>query len=168
MSDSLSKDDYLKATRRLQPGFGPTQDFADPSVGATVQSPDGIPEALDGLPGQVFAVEQLPNPEVALTAGFVPQQIPEHLIVEGKDVETHPQGPGFLERRGIEEQIKLGYPAMAFDGSVMSTEDSLKSFAEITGENGAPPAGHSEVDNSVKDDTAKANEPVKDRTAPVA
>lgn len=166
MSTALSKDDYLKATARLQPGFGPTQDFADPSVGTTVQTPGGVPPALDGLPGQVFAVEQLPNPAVALAAGFVPQQIPAHLIVEGDDVATHPQGPGFLERRGMEEQATLGYPTLAYDGTVMSAEDSLKAFGEITGENGTPPAGHAEVDNT--DKNAPAAESAPSETAPVA
>jgi len=86
-----SKEDYLKAAAGLRPGFGATADSGDGSVGWTVGSGTPAPEALDSTPGQVFSLSELPDPEVALSAGFVPQRIPADLIIG--DGEVHPQGP---------------------------------------------------------------------------
>jgi hypothetical protein len=135
VSDTMSKQDYLDASRGLAVGFGPTQDFADPTVGKTAQSIDGIPPAHEGLPGQVFAVEQLPDPRIALASGFVPAQIPEYLIIEGDDVGTHTQGPTHDEIRGFEVQAKTGHPTLAFDGEVRTADEAMQSFNDQTGPN---------------------------------
>jgi hypothetical protein len=131
---TLSKDDYLKASRGLATGFGATVDFADPQVGATVQSKNGIASPHE-LPGQVFSVDQLPNPALAVAYGLPPVTIPERLIVEGDDAEKHPQGKDVLDILSATLREELDSPILTFDGNIASSDDAMKSFDERTGAN---------------------------------
>lgn len=163
----MSKDDYLAASRGLQVGYGPTQDFTDPAIGATAQTPGGIPAAAEGLPGQVFAVEQLPDPRIAQASGFVPSQIPGYLIIEGDDIGKHTQGPTPAEIQGFKLQADLGHPVISFDGQVRSTDDALKAFNDTTGPNAQARRGlGADTDNSVKDDAPRASAPAASPFAP--
>lgn len=127
---TLSKEEYLAQSRGLQTGFGPTTDFADPQLGRTVQHEDGIPDQADGLPGQVFTVDQLPLPGNALAYGLPPQTIPEHLIVE---TDNHIQGKTADDIANAELRDKLGDPALAYDNTVRSQKDALQVFSDNTG-----------------------------------
>lgn len=139
-----SKTEYLAHSRRTQPGFGVTADFTDNSVGATVQSPDGIPPAREDIPGQRFLVEQLPDPEVAIAYGLPAPAIPEYLILDG-DGDDDPQGPDLANRQAIANRKKLGNPTLAYDGTIQKADVALESFLEATGATGATePAGDKE------------------------
>lgn len=129
-----SKDEYLKASSALATGFGPTQDFTDPQRGTTVQSEDGIPTSAADLPGQVFSVDQLPNPAVAVAYGLPPVQVPAHLILDNaSDAVRHVQGKDALDVLNGELRQELGDPALAFDNTVRSQESSLMHFSSQTG-----------------------------------
>lgn len=125
-----SKDEYLKSAQRLSTGYGPTSDFTDASVGTTVQSVGGIDEGPDGLPGQVFAVDQLPNPDVARAYGLPSVVVPEYLIVE--DAVGHIQGKTVEDVASAALRRSLGDPLMAYNGQVVNGEEAaLKQFDEI-------------------------------------
>jgi hypothetical protein len=145
---TLSKDDYLKQSRALATGFGPTQDFADPQIGATVQADAGIPDQAQNLPGQVFTVDQLPNPAVAVAYGLPPVTVPEHLILDNEDDGVrHIQAKDALDVVTGELRKELGSPVVAFDGTIRSEEDSLFHLEANTG------AGVGDPDK-VSDDSA--------------
>lgn len=125
-----SKDEYLKSARRLHTGYGPTADFADASVGTTVQSEGGIGVGADDLPGQVFGVDQLPNPDVARAYGLPSVAVPEHLIVD--DAEGHIQGKSAEDVASAKLRRDLGDPLIAYNGQVVNGEEaSLKQFDEL-------------------------------------
>lgn len=131
---TLSKDDYLKQSRALATGFGPTTDFTDPQRGTTVQSEEGIPTAASELPGQVFTVDQLPDPAVAVAYGLPPQTVPEHLILDdAEDGLRHVQGKSALDVINGQLREKLGHPVLAFDNTIRSADESLVHFAQQTG-----------------------------------
>ena len=127
-----SKDEYLKSARRLHTGYGPTSDFADASVGTTVQSENGIGVGVGGdLPGQVFAVDQLPDPDVARAYGLPSVAVPEHLIVD--DADTHIQGKSADDIANAALRRSLGDPLTAYNGQVVNGEEaSLKQFDDLT------------------------------------
>lgn len=130
----LTKDEYLAKSRALQTGFGPTVDFADPHIGATVQSEDGIPVSASELPGQVFTVDQLPDPQAAIAYGLPPQTIPAHLILDdAEDGTKHVQAKDPLDLLTGELRQELGDPALAFDNTVRTREDALTSLSDRTG-----------------------------------
>lgn len=125
-----SKDEYLKSARRLHTGYGPTSDFADASVGTTVQSESGIGVGADDLPGQVFAVDQLPNPDVARAFGLPSVAVPEHLIVD--DADTHIQGKSADDIANAALRRSLNDPLIAYNGQVVNGEEaSLKQFDDL-------------------------------------
>lgn len=159
MSDSKI-DDYLAAARRTQPGFGPTQDFADPALGRTVQSPDGIPVTAEGLPGQRFMVGQLPHPETAVASGLPPVTIPGYLLLTDDEAGDDPQGPTLEERASLKERERLGFPTTSFTGEVMSHADATKSLTDLT-----DPANRRGV-GSETDNTPKGAEAGDTRTDP--
>lgn len=144
---TLTKDEYLKASAALATGFGPTVDFADPQLGSTVQSEAGIPTAATELPGQVFTVDQLPNPAAAVAYGLPPVVVPAHLILDD-DEAKHIQGKDALDFINGEIREQLGNPMLAFDNTVRSGDDALTSLSDRTG------AGLGE--NGGKDTTADA------------
>lgn len=130
----LTKDEYLAKSRALQTGFGPTTDFADPHIGATVQSEGGIPTSASELPGQVFSVDQLPDPAAAVAYGLPPQTVPAHLILDDAENATkHVQGKDALDVINAELRQELGDPALAFDNTVRTREDALTSLTDRTG-----------------------------------
>jgi hypothetical protein len=134
MSTLTSKDEYLKASRALATGFGPTTDFADGQIGATAQSEAGIPASASELPGQVFTVDQLPDPAVAVAYGLPPQTVPEHLILDNvEDGMKHVQGKSALDLINGQLREELGNPVIAFDGTVRSADDSLLHLSAKTG-----------------------------------
>lgn len=136
MVQTLSKAEYLKASRGLAAGFGPTVDFTDQSLGTTSQSEGGIGVSGEELPGQVFSVDQLPDPEVARAYGLPPITIPEHLILDStEDAEKHVQGKEPQDIATAEYRRKNDYPMLAFDGVVRPADDAMTSFSERTGEN---------------------------------
>lgn len=135
MVHTLSKAEYLKASRGLAAGFGPTVDFTDQSLGTTSQSEGGIGVSGEELPGQVFSVDQLPDPEIARGYGLPPVTIPEHLILEDGDGEDHVQGKDPQDIATAELRRKLKDPVLAFDGVVRPADDAMTSFSERTGEN---------------------------------
>ena len=125
-----SKDEYLKSARRLHTGYGPTSDFADASVGTTVQSESGIGVGPDDLPGQVFAVDQLPNPDVARAYGLPSVVMPEYLIVDNAD--THIQGKSADDIANAALRRSLNDPLTAYNGQVVNGEEaSLKQFHDL-------------------------------------
>ena len=125
-----SKDEYLKSARLLHTGYGPTSDFADASVGTTAQSENGIGASADGLPGQVFGVDQLPDPDVARAYGLPSVALPEHLIVD--DADTHIQGKGPDDIANAALRRSLGDPLTAYNGQVVNGEKaSLKQFDDL-------------------------------------
>lgn len=131
-----SKDEYLKASRGLATGFGATVDFADPQVGSTTQAAGGVPDSNANLPGQVFSVDQLPDPAIAVAYGLPPVTIPEHLILESKEeAEKDIQGKDVLDIANAQLRRDLGDPVLTFDNKIASAEDSLKSLSERTGSN---------------------------------
>lgn len=131
---ALTKDEYLKASTALATGFGPTTDFHDPQIGATVQSEGGVPTAASELPGQVYSVDQLPNPAAAVAYGLPPQVVPAHLILDDADNATkHVQAKDALDVVTGELRKELGDPAIAFDGTVRTQDDALLSLSERTG-----------------------------------
>lgn len=131
---TLSKEEYLAKSRGLQTGFGPTTDFADPQLGSTVQSEDGIPTAVDDLPGQVFSVDQLPDPDVARAYGLPPVTVPEHLILgSADDALKHVQGKSALDAINGQLREELGHPTLAYDNTIRSAGDALQVFADNTG-----------------------------------
>ncbi len=128
------KAEYLKASRALATGFGPTTDFADPQLGSTVQSEDGIPTSATDLPGQVFTVDQLPDPAVAVAYGLPPVTVPEHLILDNaEDGLKHVQGKSALDVINAQLREELGNPVLAFDNTIRSQDDSLAHFSSQTG-----------------------------------
>lgn len=148
-----SKDEYLKASRGLATGFGPTTDFADKQVGATAQSKDGIGVSQTDLPGQVFSVDQLPDPAVAKAYGLPPVTIPENLILEStEDAENHIQGKDVLDIASAQMRRQLDDPTLTFDNKVASAEDSLKSFSERTGANAGAAAKAVEAEDEKQDE----------------
>ena len=129
---SLTKDEYLKSARRLSTGYGPTADFADANVGTTVQTEGGIGDRAEDLPGQVFSVDQLPDPEVARAYGLPSVVVPEHLIVDTtKDAEKHLQGKTADDIANAKLRRELGDPVIAYNGDIVSAKDSLKGFDEL-------------------------------------
>lgn len=131
---TLTKDEYLKASRALATGFGPTTDFTDVQRGTTVQGEEGIPTQASELPGQVFTVDQLPDPAVAVAYGLPPQTIPEHLILDNADDGMkHVQGKDVLDVINGQLREELGRPVLAFDGTIRSDDESLVHFAQQTG-----------------------------------
>lgn len=132
----LTKDEYLKASRGLATGFGATVDFADPQVGGTSQSAEGIGDAYEGLPGQVFSVDQLPDPAIAVAYGMPPQTIPEHLILDSaEEAENHIQGKTVEDIANAQLRRDLNDPVLTFDNQIASAEESLMSLGERTGAN---------------------------------
>lgn len=131
----LTKDEYLAKSRALQTGFGPTTDFADPQVGTTVQAEGGVPVSAAELPGQVFSVDQLPDPQAAIAYGLPPQTVPAHLILDDadEDLSKHVQGKDPLDVVSSELRSHLGDPALAFDNTVRSSGDALTSLTDRTG-----------------------------------
>lgn len=128
------KAEYLKASRALATGFGPTTDFADPQIGSTVQSEEGIPTSAADLPGQVFTVDQLPDPAVAVAYGLPPVIVPEHLILDNADDGLrHVQGKSALDVMNGELRAELGNPVLSFDNTIRSQDDSLTHFSAVTG-----------------------------------
>lgn len=131
-----SKDEYLKKSRGLQTGFGSTIDFADKSVGTTSQSEGGVGASGEDLPGQVFSVDQLPDPEVARAFGMAPVTIPEHLILDTPgDAETHIQGKTAEDIATAKLRRELGDPILAFDNTVLPADEAKLSMTDRTGEN---------------------------------
>lgn len=131
---TLTKDEYLKASSALATGFGPTVDFTDPQIGSTVQSEDGIPTPASELPGQVFSVDQLPNPAVAVAYGLPPQTVPAHLILDDADDDVrHIQAKDPLDIMTGQLREHLGEPVLAFDNTVRSADDALGHFNASTG-----------------------------------
>lgn len=129
-----SKDEYLKASSALATGFGPTQDFADLQRGTTSQSEGGIPTSASDLPGQVFTVDQLPDPAAAVAYGLPPVTVPAHLILdEASDGTKHVQGKDVLDVLTAELRKELGDPMLSFDNTIRSQDDALTSFTERTG-----------------------------------
>lgn len=131
MPPTMTKDEYLAATAGPEEGYGATQDYVDPTIGTTVQGADieddertGIPAREEGLPGQVYAVHQLPDPKVARHYGLPAVKVPAHLIVDGGEAETHPQGPDSLDlvSAGLREQ--LGNPKMDNHTGAVSADDA--------------------------------------------
>lgn len=125
-----TKDEYLKKSSTLALGFGRTADFADVQRGTTAQSADGVGELAENLPGQVFAVDQLPDPSAAIAYGLPPVRLPEHLIVDGKDADNHVQGKDPMDVAAADLRRSLGDPMLAYDGTVTDFEGSLKSLEE--------------------------------------
>lgn len=131
-----SKDEYLKASNRLATGFGPTVDFTDGQIGTTSQSEDGIPTSASDLPGQVFSVDQLPDPAIAVAYGLPPVRIPEHLILDNEeDSLRHVQGKDALDVINSQLRAELGDPALAFDNTIRSQSAAHTSLTDRTGEN---------------------------------
>lgn len=67
-----------EVTDRLARRSARTSDFDDPSVGWTAQQ-GAAPVEVSGEPAP-YALEQLPDPAVAIAAGLPPQTIPSNLI----------------------------------------------------------------------------------------
>lgn len=167
MTQTLSKAEYLKASRGLAAGFGPTVDFTDQSLGTTSQSEGGIGVAGEDLPGQVFSVDQLPDPEVARAYGLPPVTIPEHLILDStREAEKHVQGKEPQDIATAKHRRQLKDPVLAFDNVVRPADDAMTSFSDRTGEN-AFGNGDEDVDNGRPVDPVGvqkaqgADEPVK-------
>lgn len=138
MGVATSKDEYFKNARGLATGFGRTVDFADGQVGTTVQSEGGIGASAEELPGQVFGVDQLPDPEVARAYGLPPLQISPDLVLETDEAEKHIQGKDVLDlansrNGGLRDQ--LDDPALAFDNTVVKYDEAALALHERTGEN---------------------------------
>jgi len=131
-----SKDEYLKASRGLATGYGATVDFADPQVGTTVQGAGGVADSNAGLPGQVFSVDQLPDPAVAIAYGLPPVTIPAYLILDTpEDAERDVQGKTAEDIANAQLRRDLGDPVLTYDNQIASAEDSLKNLGERTGTN---------------------------------
>jgi hypothetical protein len=155
-----SRDEYLEAAAQLQPGYTATADATDNSIGWTVQHRDAgraegdnaddvtrrnFVESLDDLPGQVYLPEQLPDPALAIQAGFPPQRIPEHLIV---DDENHIQGPEPSERAIAKQRAAIRAEVLArreavagedqFFGSVMEGEPAKAEATPVDNKKSAP------------------------------
>lgn len=131
-----SKDEYLEKSRGLQTGFGATIDFADKSVGTTAQSEGGVGASGEDLPGQLFSVDQLPDPDVARAFGMPPVTIPEHLILGStSEAEKHIQGKTAEDIATAKLRKQLDEPILAFDNTVLPSKEATKSMTERTGEN---------------------------------
>lgn len=157
MGVATSKDEYFKNARGLATGFGRTVDFADGQVGSTVQSEGGIGESAESLPGQVFGVDQLPDPEVARSYGLPPLQINPDLVLESDEAEKHIQGKEVLDIAnsrdgGLRDQ--LDDPALAFDNTVVRYDEAALALHERTGEN-----ADGDLDNGRPIDTEGVQKP---------
>lgn len=129
-----SKDEYLEKSSALATGFGPTVDFTDPQIGTTVQAEGGVPTSAADLPGQVFSVDQLPDPAVAVAYGLPPVRVPAHLILDDADnALKHVQGKDALDVINGQLREELGDPVLAFDNTVRSADDALGHFNAVTG-----------------------------------
>jgi hypothetical protein len=68
-------------------------DWDDPNLGWSVQSSAAF-KVQSSVPGQVFVIGQLPNPQVQADAGFHPESHNSGLIVvSAEEAATHPGGP---------------------------------------------------------------------------
>lgn len=162
MAQPTTKEEYLAASQGQQAGFGATVDFSDPQIGATVQSKDGIPLQNEGLPGQVFLVEQLPDPAIAAAYGLPAVTIPEHLILDDKSDEALKiQGPDALDLVTKELRDELKDPVLAFDNTIVTggQDAALEVLESKTGIN-AVLGGRSDTDGP-GEDTPQADPAVK-------
>jgi hypothetical protein len=149
MTQVASKDEYLKASRALAAGRGSTVDFADPQVGGTAQSENGIGEAFGGMPGQVFSVDQLPDPAIAVAYGMPAVVVPEDLILESpEDAEAHVQGKSADDIANGDLRRSLNDPVLAMDNQVVSAEESIKPLGERKSAAGQVAAGAVEAQDA--------------------
>ena len=153
-----SRDEYLEAAGQLPSAR--TSDGGDPSVGWTAQYRDAgrdedgsvvrrdyVGNDVNDLPGQVYLPEQLPDPQNAIKAGFPPQRIPEHLIV---DDEFHIQGPEPSERAIAKPRAAIRANVLAVRGEEAAADNTFGAKME----GAAPPDANDENDGKARNNPA--------------
>lgn len=117
----------------------------------TAQTGGTLPkEALEA--NQKFTPEQLPDPNVARAAGIQPQQIPQHLVLDGDDAYDHPLGPEPGERERLEHREAIKQRLEEGEGGApqprgRSVED-LQNRAEEGETGGDPHVGEGPSDSA--------------------
>lgn len=125
---------FVSPQRRLLNGPYTSADGGDANIGWTVQHGGAAPLNLaENRPGQVFTVDQLPDPEVARAAGLPPQRISPEFVVSAEEAYTHPSGPnvGEIERAAQRQAIS---DKLFEDSQVVAESDKFANENRVSSE----------------------------------